>query len=77
MSKDSQDHDFDLLIVGGGLVGAALALAVGRNTPYRVALLESHRVNASSGQGHFDDRSVAIAHGSRLIFTQLGLDAPL
>ncbi|MEM7293753.1 MAG: 2-octaprenyl-6-methoxyphenyl hydroxylase [Pseudomonadota bacterium] len=75
MSTNPQAFDFDLLIVGGGLVGAALAVAVGRSTSHRVGLIESHRINTASGNGHFDDRSVAIAHGSRLVFAQLGLDA--
>jgi 2-octaprenyl-6-methoxyphenol hydroxylase len=34
------NRDVDLLIVGGGLAGGSLALAL-RNTPLRIAIIES------------------------------------
>jgi 2-octaprenyl-6-methoxyphenol hydroxylase len=63
--------DYDVVIVGGGLVGASLALALGRGG-VRVAIVEAHAVDAEA-QPSFDDRALALAWGSRLIFDALGL----
>ncbi len=71
--------DFDVLIVGGGLVGAALALALGqhktpgRHTTLRIGLVEAHALGGQNAASHYDARSVALAHGTRLILAQLGL----
>lgn len=58
----------DLLIVGGGPVGASLALALA-GSGLQVALLEA-RADVSSSK---DDRSLAISYGSRLILARLGV----
>ena len=58
----------DLLIVGGGPVGASLALALA-GSGLEVALLEA-RADVSSSK---DDRSLAISYGSRLILERLGV----
>ncbi len=58
----------DLLIVGGGPVGASLALALA-GSGLDVALLEA-RADVSSSK---DDRSLAISYGSRLILERLGV----
>jgi 2-octaprenyl-6-methoxyphenol hydroxylase len=62
---------FDLAIVGGGLVGASLALAL-RGLPLRVALIEAHAPD-SSAQPSFDDRTTALGNASRRIFEALGV----
>jgi len=61
----------DVLIVGGGLVGASLALALGR-AGLDVAVVEAHpfRINE---QPNYDDRSIALAQGSQRIFAGMGL----
>lgn len=75
--KASEQERFDLVVVGGGMVGASLAcmLAAG-NAKWRVALLEQHAINADqsgdSYQPSFDARSTALARGSIEIFQQLG-----
>ncbi len=68
---NDETREFDVLIVGGGLVGASLALALGR-AGLEVALVEAHplRVNA---QPNYDERSLALAHGSRRILDAMGL----
>ena len=59
--------DFDVLIVGGGPVGAALALAL-RGTGLALGLLESRARHAPG-----DARPIALSHGSRLILERLGV----
>lgn len=61
----------DVAIVGGGLVGASLALALS-GTGKRVALIEAVANDAAS-QPSFDDRTSALGNGSRRIFETLGV----
>jgi 2-octaprenyl-6-methoxyphenol hydroxylase len=65
------DYDSDVLIVGGGLVGASLALALGR-AGLRVAVVEAHAFSIDQ-QPNYDERSIALAQGSQRIFSGLGL----
>jgi 2-octaprenyl-6-methoxyphenol hydroxylase len=58
----------DLVIVGGGPVGAALALALA-GSGRKVALYESRPDLGASG----DDRTLAISYGSALILRRLGV----
>lgn len=65
----------DLAIIGGGLVGASLALALqgeARKRGWRIALIEPF----APGEGYqpsYDARSTALSYGSRLIYEGLGL----
>jgi 2-octaprenyl-6-methoxyphenol hydroxylase len=65
------DYDSDVLIVGGGLVGASLALALGK-VGLRVAVVEAHAFRIDQ-QPNYDERSIALAQGSQRIFAGLGL----
>lgn len=65
------DHEHDVLIVGGGLVGATLACAL-RGYGLRIAVIEANPLNTAS-QPSFDDRTVALSYGSRQILARLGL----
>jgi 2-octaprenyl-6-methoxyphenol hydroxylase len=61
----------DVAIVGGGMVGASLALALG-NLPCRVALIEAVAAD-SAAQPSFDARTTALANGSRRVYETLGV----
>ncbi len=63
--------DFDLIIVGGGLVGASLAAALAP-LPLKVAVIEAVAFGNLS-QPSFDDRITALSEGSRRIYTSMGL----
>ncbi len=70
--------DTDLIIAGGGLAGATLALALARAVPsLRVTVVEAFPLSAEAlpedYQPSYDARSTALAWGSRLIFEELGL----
>jgi len=63
---------FDVLIVGGGMVGASMAVAL-RPLGLKVGLVEAFAFAKSRSQPAYDDRSVALSHGSSLIFKGMGL----
>src|SRR3954467_2994585 len=63
--------DYDVVIVGGGMVGASFALAL-KDTPLRVLLIESFPPDSAS-QPSFDERTTALGNGSRQIFESLGV----
>lgn len=70
MSDDSPASSVDLAIVGGGLVGASLAVALG-GRGLRVLLIEAAQPPASGPQ--WDERCIALNARSRQIFSDLGL----
>lgn len=61
------NETFDLLIVGGGPVGSALALMLARSG-LRIVVLEARKPVPVSGDG----RTLALSYGSRLIFERIG-----
>ena len=63
--------DYDIVIVGGGLVGASLACALG-DQDIRIAVIEAAPFDAID-QPSFDARTVALAEVSQVIFNSLGL----
>ena len=66
---------YDLIIVGGGLVGGSLACALGR-AGLRVALVEA-LATAARSQPSYDERVLALSWGSRRILEAMGLWASL
>jgi len=94
----SDNPKYDLIIVGGGLAGASLAVALmsqlaggvsaktvshagqkaGRKPDlkstrkYRVAVVEAYAPDDDL-QPSYDDRSIALSWGSRLIYQQIGV----
>jgi len=63
--------DFDLIIVGGGMVGASLACAL-KNTSLNIAIIEAFEPD-SNLQPSYDDRGIALSYGSQRIFESMGL----
>lgn len=62
---------FDILIVGGGMVGASLAVAL-KPLKLRVGLIEAFHFGEAE-QPSYDDRSIALAYGSSRIYQGMGL----
>ncbi|MFL6621405.1 MAG: 2-octaprenyl-6-methoxyphenyl hydroxylase [Sulfurifustis sp.] len=62
--------DFDVLIVGGGPAGASLACAL-RDAPLTVGVVEAAPFSLSTPPS-YDDRTLALAYGSRRIFEGIG-----
>ena len=61
----------DVLIAGGGLVGASLAVALGQ-AGLRVSVVEATAFSHAE-QSTCDERSIALAQGSQRIFAAMGL----
>jgi len=70
-AADSSHPEVDVAIVGGGLVGASLALALAP-TGLKTALIEGVAPDAGS-QPSFDDRTTALGNGTRRSFEALGI----
>ncbi|MCB1771803.1 MAG: FAD-dependent monooxygenase, partial [Candidatus Competibacteraceae bacterium] len=68
-------RDYDLLVTGGGLVGASLACALD-GLSLRIGVVEAAPLNVSAHPS-YDDRTLALAQGTRRIFQTLGLWEPL
>ena len=62
--------DCDVAIVGGGMVGASLALALA-SLPLEVVLIETVPPD-DEAQPSFDERTTALSNGTRRIFAGLG-----
>ena len=68
---DTTEHSYDVLISGGGLVGASLACALGGHG-LRIALVEAVPLGAVD-QPSYDDRAIALAQGTQRIFAGMGV----
>ena len=74
MTEENNNTDFDLIIIGGGLVGASLACALA-NSSLRIAIVEAFpfKSDDSEYQPAFDARSVALSYTSKQVFEGMGL----
>ena len=64
-------NSYDILIVGGGLVGASLVRAL-QGQGLRIAVVEAVQFETRTEAG-YDDRAIALAHGTHCIFDSLDL----
>lgn len=65
------NNHYDVIIVGGGMVGASLALAL-KQSDLKIALIEAFSVKLDQ-QPSYDDRGIALSYGSQRIFETMGL----
>ena len=95
-ANTSKNQYYDVIIVGGGMVGASLAIALlplteaphnlkvgvvdafdhsasGKSTNDKSAVSENTENQNEVDQPSYDDRSIALSHGSSLIFKGMGL----
>lgn len=85
-ANSEQQHssaDYDVVIIGGGMVGASLACALLpsiRQFGLKVAIIDSFALPEPLApseqvlyQPSYDDRSTAISYGSRCLLQQLGI----
>ncbi|MCP5162569.1 MAG: 2-octaprenyl-6-methoxyphenyl hydroxylase [Hahellaceae bacterium] len=70
--QEASGQVFDVVIVGGGMVGASLAIALAR-LPLRIAIVEAVPPQTGIFQPSYDMRSTALSWGTRLIYEQLGI----
>ncbi len=63
--------DYDILIIGGGMVGASLVCALA-DQDLRIGLVEVTPLSVSTHPS-YDDRTIALAQGAKRIFQTLGL----
>jgi 2-octaprenyl-6-methoxyphenol hydroxylase len=74
MRAQSLREHYDVVVVGGGMVGASFALALTQQCTPRILVVESMLHAAMpSGSQVFDARTTALSHGSRLIYEKIGL----
>ena len=74
MTKQNKT-DFDVIIVGGGLVGASLAVALSSaklDMPLKIGVIENFKFDDTK-QPSFDSRTVALSYSSKEIFNSLGV----
>lgn len=67
----SIDDDYDVLVIGGGLIGASFACAMAGQA-LRIGVIEAVPFHSDS-QPSFDDRSIALSLGSKRIFEAINL----
>lgn len=69
------DTTYDVLIVGGGMVGASLAVAL-MPLKLKVGMVDAFEFGVSE-QPSYDDRAIALSYGSSRIYQGMGLWAEL
>jgi 2-octaprenylphenol hydroxylase len=73
--SQSAHTDYDLIIVGAGLVGVTLACAIAQTDAaqnLRIAVIESSSDAQHFSGAHFDPRVVALTHASQKLLTDIG-----
>ncbi len=71
---NKQTQHYDIVIVGGGMVGSALACALSNdNGALKIAIIEGREPELNWDHKSFDMRVSAITRGSQQLFEQLGI----
>lgn len=66
-------QDYDVVVVGSGIVGAATALILAKNTSLKIAILEANDLSVSWDANSYDQRVSAISSSSQKIFQYLNV----
>ena len=64
--------DYDIIIVGGGMVGATLALSLSQRSDLTIALIEAYAAQPLAESDPPDVRVSALTHASESLFRELG-----
>ena len=64
---------YDIAIVGGGMVGATLALALSQHATFRIALIEANAPATLSPDAPYDLRVSALTKSSEVILQNLNI----
>ena len=65
-------YDYDLIIIGGGAIGASLACALSKRSDLRLAVIEAVPTKTKAQAGH-DERGLALSPTSKNILDNLGV----
>ena len=71
-TKNKHTKDFDVVIVGGGMVGSALACALGKSS-LDIAIIEGQEPELNWPNDSHDLRVSAITRGSQNLFEKIGV----
>lgn len=67
------NQTFDVVIVGGGMVGATLAVALASEPALKIALVEAQLPETPAAASPYDLRVSALTRSSEILLTNLGL----
>ena len=70
-TPNNSTNTYDILIVGGGMVGASLAIAL-QPLGYKIGLIDAYTYGEPK-QPSYDDRAIALSYGSSKIYTGMGI----
>lgn len=70
--------EFDIIIAGGGLSGATMALSLAdlvndKNQPLSIAIVEPNPILTNKNTSSYDERVLALAYGSALFLNDIGV----
>ena len=81
MLIETPEQHYDLVVVGGGMVGASFACALSaaiEKENLSILIVEAIQQSTNAPQQpSFDSRSTALSYGSRCIYQDMGLWAQL
>ena len=78
-ANTSAEPNYDIVIVGGGMVGISLALLLRAQRPWKILLVEAQELAAGDSpvtgaySSSFDARSTALSWSSRTIYQSIGV----